>query len=155
MEAPRGGPVHRGTPSGKSATGFCQSQRHIQRSSVRTTCGWGVTAKANKQEQVRTALPARRWRVMARGDDAMRDIRNDLLERADLAQDQIKDADVHFERMIQQLQNEHDASVADLKACLAMIAKLMEFEERHMASLSPDGPPPPLANPKQRLRRAI
>jgi hypothetical protein len=29
----------------------------------------------------------------------MRDIRNDLLERADLAQDQIKDADVHFERM--------------------------------------------------------
>ena len=84
----------------------------------------------------------------------MRDIRNDLLERADLAQDQIKDADGHFERMVEQLQNEHDASVADLKACLAMIAKMMEFEERHVANLSAD-PPPPLANPTQKLRRVI
>jgi hypothetical protein len=117
-------------------------------------CGWGVTAKENKQEQVRTALPARCWR-MATGGDAMRDIRNDLLERADLAQDQIKDADAHFGRMVQQLQNEHDASVADLKACLAMIDKMMEFEERNMAKLSPDGPQPPLANPTQKLRRVI
>jgi hypothetical protein len=84
----------------------------------------------------------------------MRDIRNDLLERADLAQDQIKDADAHFGRMVQQLQNEYDASVADLKSCLAMIAKMMEFEERHVVNLSAD-PPPPLANPTQKLRRVV
>jgi hypothetical protein len=65
----------------------------------------------------------------------MRDIRSDLQERADLAQDQIKAADVHFERMVQQLRNEHDASMADLKATLAMIAKLMEFEERHTTNM--------------------
>ena len=83
----------------------------------------------------------------------MRDIRSDLQERADLAQDRIKAPDIHFERMVEQLRNEHDASVADSKAGLAMIAKLMEFEERQMANLSRDGPP--LANPTQKLRRVI
>ena len=39
----------------------------------------------------------------------MRDIRNDLLERANLTQDRIKAADVHFEGMVAQLRNEHDA----------------------------------------------
>ena len=68
----------------------------------------------------------------------MRDIRNDLQERADLIHDRIKAAAVHFERMVEQLRNEHDARVADLKACLAMIAKLMEFEERHIANMSPE-----------------
>ena len=58
----------------------------------------------------------------------MRDIQNDLQERADLIQDHIKAAAVHFERMVEQLRNEHDARVADLKLNLAMIAKLMEFE---------------------------
>ena len=72
------------------------------------------------------------------GDDAMRDIRNDLQERADLVHDRIKAAAVHFERMVEQLRNEHDARVADLKMCLAMIAKFMEFEERHVANTSPD-----------------
>jgi hypothetical protein len=89
----------------------------------------------------------------------MRDIRSDLQERADLAQDRIKAADVHFERMIEQVRNEHDARVADLKAGLAMIAKLMEFEERHTASVSPDttpSPPPSQhANLVQKLSRVM
>ena len=89
----------------------------------------------------------------------MRDIRSDLQERADLAQDRIKAADVHFERMIEQVRNEHDASVADLKAALAMIAKLMEFEERHMASVSPDTTSSPpssqRANLVQKLSRVM
>jgi hypothetical protein len=89
----------------------------------------------------------------------MRDIRNDLLERANLTQDRIKAADVHFERMVEQLRNEHDASVADLKACLAMITKLMEFEQRQMANMSPDATPPPPssqhANLAQKPRRVI
>ena len=85
----------------------------------------------------------------------MRDIRNDLQERADLIQDRIKAAAVHFERVVEQLRNEHDASVADLKASLAMIAKLMEFEERHVAEMSPDSTPSPSpqhADLIQRLR---
>ena len=88
----------------------------------------------------------------------MRDIRNDLQERADLVQDRIKAAAVHFERMVEQLRNEHDASVADLKASLAMIAKLMEFEERQVASMSGDSTPSPSsqhANLAQKLRRVI
>ena len=60
----------------------------------------------------------------------MRDIRNDLQERADVAQDAIKAADVQFQRMVDQLRHEHDARVADLKGALAMIAKLLELENR-------------------------
>ena len=89
----------------------------------------------------------------------MRDIRNDLQERADLIHDRIKAAAVHFERMVEQLRNEHDARVADSKACLAMIAKLMEFEERHIANMSPEAPPPTPssqhADLAQKLRRVV
>ena len=95
----------------------------------------------------------------ATGDDDMRDIRNDLQERADLIHDRIKAAAVHFERMVEQLRNEHDARVADSKACLAMIAKLMEFEERHIANMSPETTPPPPssqhADLAQKLRRVV
>jgi hypothetical protein len=95
----------------------------------------------------------------ATGDDDMRDIRNDLQERADLIHDRIKAAAVHFERMVEQLRNEHDARVADSKACLAMIAKLMEFEERHLANMSPEATPPPTssqhADLTQKLRRVV
>ena len=87
----------------------------------------------------------------------MRDIRNDLLERANLTQDRIKAADVHFERMVEQLRTEHDASVADLKAGLAMIAQFMGFEERHMATMAsdttPSSPSSQHANLAQRLSR--
>ena len=86
----------------------------------------------------------------------MRDIRNDLQERADLIHDRIKAAAVHFERMVEQLRNEHDARVADSKACLAMIEK---FEERHLANMSPETTPPPPASQHadlaQKLRRVV
>ena len=45
-------------------------------------------------------------------------IRNDLQERADLAQDQIRAADAQFQRMVEQLRHEHDARIADLKGAL-------------------------------------
>jgi hypothetical protein len=79
----------------------------------------------------------------------MRDIRNDLQERADLIQDQLKAANAHLERMVEQLRSEHDARVADLKGAFAMIAKLMEFENWHMANT----PPSPQEDTK--LRRVI
>ena len=88
----------------------------------------------------------------------MRDIRNDLQERADLIHDQIKAATVHFERMVEQLRNEHDVRVADSKECLAMLAKLMEFEERHIANMSPETPSPSSsqhADRAQKLRRVV
>jgi uncharacterized protein (UPF0210 family) len=88
----------------------------------------------------------------------MRDIRNDLQERADLIQDQIKAAAVQLERMVEQLRNEHDVRVADLKVSLAMIAKLMELEDRHVAKTSPDSTPSPSsqhANLAQKLRGVI
>ena len=85
----------------------------------------------------------------------MRDIRNDLQERADLIHDQIKAAAVHFERVVEQLRNEHDARVADSKERLAMIARLMEFEERQFANRSPASTPSPPSQLTQNLRRVI
>ena len=85
----------------------------------------------------------------------MRDIRNDLQERADLIHDQIKAAAVHFERVVEQLRNEHDARVADSKERLAMIARLMEFEERQFANRSPGSTPSPPSQLTQNLRRVI
>jgi hypothetical protein len=58
----------------------------------------------------------------------MRDIRSDLEERAHIIEEQLRAAYAHFERAVQQLQNERDARVSDLKGTLAMIDKLMQFE---------------------------
>ncbi len=68
----------------------------------------------------------------------MRDIRSDLQERATLIDEQIRTAYSHFEKTVEQLKNEHDARVADLKSGLTMIAKFTEFEQRYFRS----GPPP-------------
>ena len=67
----------------------------------------------------------------------MRDIRSDLQERAALIDEQIRAAYSHFEKTVEQLKNEHDARVADLKSGLTMIAKFMEFEHRYFRSDSP------------------
>ena len=62
----------------------------------------------------------------------MRDIRSDLEERAQIIQEQLRGTNAHFEKVMQQLQNERDARVADLKGTLAMIDKLMQFETSAM-----------------------
>jgi hypothetical protein len=84
------------------------------------------------------------------GGRGMRDIRNDLLERANLTQDQIKAADDHFEKLVKQLRSEHDARVADLKSALSMIEKLMEFENAVMGNVvsleNPSAQAPSLAD---------
>ena len=43
----------------------------------------------------------------------------------------------HFEKTVEQLKNEHDARVVDLKSDLTLIAKFMEFEGRHFRSDPP------------------
>jgi hypothetical protein len=70
----------------------------------------------------------------------MRDIRGDLQERAILVDEQIRAAVAHFDKAIQQLQTERDARIGDLKASLAMLAKLMEFEERLLHNTPPATP---------------
>lgn len=60
----------------------------------------------------------------------MRDIRSDLEERAHIIEEQLRAAYAQFDRMVQQLQNERDARVSDLKEMLATIDKLLQFEAR-------------------------
>ena len=67
----------------------------------------------------------------------MRDIRSDLQERTTLIDEQIRAAYSHFEKTVEQLKNEHNARVADLKSGLTMIAKFMEFEQRYFRSDPP------------------
>ena len=67
----------------------------------------------------------------------MRDIRSDLQERAILIDEQIRAAYSHFEQTVEQLKNEHDARVVDLKSGLTMIGKFMEFEQRYFRFDSP------------------
>jgi hypothetical protein len=74
----------------------------------------------------------------------MRDIRNDLQERATLIDEQIRAAYAQFEKSVEQLKNERDAKIADLKSGLAMIAKFMEFEQRFSGKVSPPVPSSPL-----------
>ena len=44
--------------------------------------------------------------------------------------------------MLKQLQNERDATVADLKSAIAMVAKLLELEQQEMGSAPPVVTPP-------------
>src|SRR6476469_1298003 len=67
----------------------------------------------------------------------MRDIRSDLQERATLIDVQIRAAYSHFEKTVEQLKNEHNVRVADLKSGLTMIAKFIEFEQRYFRPVSP------------------
>jgi hypothetical protein len=74
----------------------------------------------------------------------MRDIRNDLQERATLIDEQIRATYAHFEKIFQQLQSEQDAKIADLKSGQAMITKFMEFEQQLLGTVSPPVPSSPL-----------
>jgi hypothetical protein len=76
---------------------------------------------------------------------SMRDIRSDLQERATLIDEQIRAAYSHFEKTVEQLKNERDARIADLKSGLAMIAKFMEFDQRYLGTVSTPVPSPLVA----------
>jgi hypothetical protein len=66
----------------------------------------------------------------------MRDIRDDLQERAKLLEEQINAAPAQFENLIVQLQGEHDSSLGDLKAELEAVKRIMEIEHRRLGSAS-------------------
>jgi len=81
----------------------------------------------------------------------MRDIREDLQERADLAQDRMKALDLHFKRRLEMLRRECETNTSELKSVLATIVRLMEFEDRRM------GGPGPIPAPQtaQELDQAV
>jgi hypothetical protein len=88
-----------------------------------------------------------------RGEGAMRDIRIDLQERARLIEDQISASYAQFEKMIEQLQNERENRVLELKSELAALSKLMDVEHRRMANVLPlaTQAPAPQSAPGQKL----
>ena len=73
----------------------------------------------------------------------MRDIRNDLQERAGLIEDQISAAYAQFEKMLEKLESERDGRVSALKSELAALERLMEMENRRMANVLPLASPVP------------
>jgi hypothetical protein len=57
--------------------------------------------------------------------------------RINLMEERIKAANAHCEEKVKQLQKERDAMVADLKSGIAMVGKLMDFEQQQMGSVAP------------------
>ena len=60
----------------------------------------------------------------------MRDIRDDLRERANMLEEQLKSADAHFQKFVEQLKEEHDAKVQDLRSELEAVKVLLGIEQR-------------------------
>jgi len=60
----------------------------------------------------------------------MRDIRDDLQERANLLEEQIKAAQAQFEKYVEQLKVEHAGRLIDLKSGLEAVNALLGIEHR-------------------------
>lgn len=60
----------------------------------------------------------------------MRDIRDDLRERANMLEEQLKSADAQFQKFVEQLKGEHDAKVQDLRSELEAVNVLLGIEQR-------------------------
>ena len=73
----------------------------------------------------------------------MRDIRDDLRERANLLDEQIKTAQAQFEKYLEQLKSEHAGRLKDLSSELDAIKTLMGIEHRRHggAPSMPNGQP--------------
>ncbi len=64
----------------------------------------------------------------------MRDIRNDLTQRARLVEEQIAAAYGQFEQRMEQLQAERDGRIAELQSELAALSRLIESEHRRISN---------------------
>jgi len=62
----------------------------------------------------------------------MRDIRGDLQDRAALLEEQINAHEAQFDKLIDQLKQEHDSRLEDLKTELEAVNRLMEVELRRL-----------------------
>jgi len=103
--------------------------------------GATVSKPSRIEEILKVAEPhstlERCMRSATEGRLTMRDIREDLQERADLAQDRMKALDLHFKRRLEMLRRECEANTSELKTVLATIIRLMEFEDRRMGGSGP------------------
>ncbi|MEZ5875764.1 MAG: hypothetical protein R3D30_13435 [Hyphomicrobiales bacterium] len=66
----------------------------------------------------------------------MRDIRGDLRDRVGLLKDQINAAEADFERHIEQLKQEHDGKLKDLRENLEAVNRLMGVEHKRLGGVS-------------------
>ena len=66
----------------------------------------------------------------------MRDIRGDLQERADLLAKQIGAVEEQFDRLLEQLKNEHATRLNDLKSGLDTVRLVFRIEDRRAGSPS-------------------
>ena len=62
----------------------------------------------------------------------MRDIRGDLQDRANLLERQTVDAQDQFDKLVEQLSQEHASRLADLKSELDAVSAVIESEDRRL-----------------------
>lgn len=87
----------------------------------------------------------------------MRDIRADLQDRANLLKEQMDAAQAQFKKHADQIKQEHDNKLKDLKADLDATKMLIEAEQRRFgdtppaptAQLQPQEPSPQQPRPRQ------
>ena len=83
----------------------------------------------------------------------MRDIRGDLQERVNLCEEQMRAAMTHFEQKAQQVQDDMEHRVGELRSVFAIIEKLMDFENSVAGEVVPmEGQPIPTLS--DRIRAA-
>jgi len=82
----------------------------------------------------------------------MRDIRNDLQDRANLLEEQINAADAQFESLVEQLRTEHESRIEDLKAEFEAVSRLLEVEQRRLANIPVTPTPAPAPKPQPQPR---
>jgi hypothetical protein len=66
-------------------------------------------------------------RALALVEDAMRDLRSELQERAAMARQRIAAEEAHFESLLRQLKAERDTQLQALRAELQAVNKLINF----------------------------
>lgn len=74
----------------------------------------------------------------------MRDIREDLQDRAKFLRGQIDAAQAQFEKSVDQIRQEHDTRLKGLRSDLAAVTTLMGAEQRRLGNT----PPVPKAQPQ-------
>ncbi len=109
-----------------------------------------IAHSAAPQERPDVRSPAWLEQSMAKPaeQNQMRDLRGDLQERAKILEEQTKAARDQFDGLIEQLKQEHDSKIEDLKAELDAVKLLMDFEYRRLGSVTPSAQPqPPQSQP--------
>jgi hypothetical protein len=71
----------------------------------------------------------------------MRDIRSDLQERFNAAEEEVRAVAVEYEKKIEQLLKERDAKVEKAKTKVDLLSKLIEFENEALSKVPSEGPP--------------